>query len=36
LQLTGVRELIGKAIPILAGQPEKGVEFTVLGGTGLN
>lgn len=36
LQVAGVRELIGKAMPILAGQPEKGMEFTVLGGTGLN
>ena len=36
LHVEGVRELIGKAIPILAGQPEKGMEFTVLGGTGLN
>ena len=36
LQVTGVRELIGKAMPILRGLPEKGMEFTVLGGTGIN
>ncbi len=32
LQLPGVRELIGKAMPILAGQPQKGQELEILGG----
>jgi quinol monooxygenase YgiN len=32
----GVRELISQAIPILAGQPEKGQELLVLGGAGIN
>lgn len=36
LKLTGVKELISKAIPILDGQPEKGLEFHVLGGFGIN
>lgn len=36
LQLPGVKELIGKAIPILDGSPTKGQEWHILGGTGIN
>ncbi|MGB0862614.1 MAG: putative quinol monooxygenase [Saprospiraceae bacterium] len=32
LNLAGVRELIGKAIPLLAGNPTKGQELEILGG----
>ncbi|CAN5729916.1 antibiotic biosynthesis monooxygenase [soil metagenome] len=32
LHIAGVRELISKAIPILDGQPEKGVELAVIAG----
>jgi quinol monooxygenase YgiN len=35
LQVPGVRELIGEAMPLLAGQPEKGQVLEVLGGFGL-
>ncbi len=35
LNVPGVRELIGKAIPILNGSPEKGQEWNILGGTGI-
>ena len=35
LNVPGVRELIGKAIPILNGSPEKGQEWKILGGTGI-
>ncbi|WP_242916124.1 putative quinol monooxygenase [Pontibacter liquoris] len=35
LKVAGVRELIGQATPILAGQPQKGQELTILGGTGI-
>jgi hypothetical protein len=31
-----VRELIGEAMPILAGPPEAGVKLTVLGGKGID
>ena len=36
LKIAGVRELISKAIPLLAGPPEKGIVLTVLGGKGLD
>lgn len=32
LSIEGVRELISQAIPILAGQPEKGTELEVISG----
>lgn len=35
LQVPGVRELIGEAMPLLAGKPEKGQVLEVLGGAGL-
>ncbi len=35
LNVPGVKELIGKAIPILSGSPEKGQEWNILGGTGI-
>jgi quinol monooxygenase YgiN len=35
LNVPGVRELIGKAIPILNESPEKGQEWKILGGTGI-
>ena len=35
LQIEGVRELISKAMPLIDGQPEKGIEFEVIGGAGL-
>ena len=35
LNLPGVRELIGQAMPLLAGAPEKGQELTILGGLGI-
>ncbi|MEM8896756.1 MAG: antibiotic biosynthesis monooxygenase [Bacteroidota bacterium] len=35
LSIPGVRELIGQAMPILAGRPEKGQVLTVLGGAGI-
>ncbi|MEO0469921.1 MAG: putative quinol monooxygenase [Bacteroidota bacterium] len=34
LQLPGVRELIGQAMPLLDGPPEKGQVLTILGGAG--
>lgn len=36
LTLPGVRELIGQAMPLLAGRPEKGQELTILGGAGIS
>lgn len=35
LLVEGVRELIGQAMPILAGRPERGQELEVLGGFGI-
>ena len=35
LHFPGVRELIAKAMPLLAGKPEKGQELTVRGSAGL-
>ncbi|OKL39595.1 putative quinol monooxygenase [Pontibacter flavimaris] len=35
LQVPGVGELIARAMPILAGQPQKGQELAVLGGAGI-
>ena len=35
LNLEGVRELIGKAMPLLNGMPEKGLEYTSVGGHGI-
>jgi len=35
LKVEGVRELIMKAMPILDGQPTKGQELEILGGTGI-
>lgn len=35
LKAEGVRELIGRAMPILDGTPEKGQELEVLGGAGV-
>ena len=35
LQLAEVRALIGQAMPILNGPPQKGKEFEVLGGAGI-
>lgn len=35
LQIKGVRALIMKAMPLLDGQPEKGQELELLGGTGI-
>lgn len=35
LKVDGVRELVMKAIPILDGQPTKGQELEILGGTGI-
>lgn len=35
LKAAGVSELISRAIPILAGPPEKGLELEVIGGTGM-
>ncbi|GAA5221353.1 putative quinol monooxygenase [Membranihabitans marinus] len=35
LNVPGVRELIGQAMPLLDGMPEKGHEFNVIGGHGL-
>ena len=35
LKMEGVRELIMKAMPILDGQPTKGQELEILGGTGI-
>ncbi|MCH8495674.1 MAG: antibiotic biosynthesis monooxygenase [Balneolales bacterium] len=35
LKVDGVRELIMKAMPLLDGQPSKGQEIEVLGGTGI-
>lgn len=36
LKVPGVRELIGRAMPILEGMPEKGMVLEVLGGAGLD
>ncbi|MGI9541816.1 MAG: putative quinol monooxygenase [Cyclobacteriaceae bacterium] len=36
LTVKGVRELIGQAMPLLDGPPEKGQELTILGGAGLS
>ncbi|HEV7346996.1 antibiotic biosynthesis monooxygenase family protein [Telluribacter sp.] len=36
LKVEGVRELIGRAMPLLDGMPEKGQELEVLGGAGIN
>ena len=36
LKVKGVRELIAQAMPLLAGQPEKGQQLSVLGGKGVN
>jgi len=36
LSVTGVKELIGQARPLLAGKPESGVTLRVLGGKGLD
>jgi quinol monooxygenase YgiN len=35
LKIKGVKELIMKAMPILEGQPVKGQEFQIVGGTGV-
>ncbi len=35
LSLLGVRELIGQAMPLLDGMPEKGQELEILGGAGI-
>ena len=35
LKIEGVRELIMKAIPMIDGQPQKGQELEILGGTGI-
>lgn len=35
LSLPGVKELIGKAIPILERSPQKGQELEILGGLGI-
>ncbi|PRX54259.1 putative quinol monooxygenase [Flagellimonas meridianipacifica] len=35
LNISGVKELIGKAIPILEGSPQKVQEFEVIGGLGI-
>lgn len=35
LNVPGVRELIGKAMPILDGMPSKGQELEILGGAGV-
>ncbi|MCF2490737.1 putative quinol monooxygenase [Dyadobacter sp. CY347] len=35
LNVNGVRELIGRAMPIFDGQPSKGQELEILGGAGL-
>lgn len=35
LKLPGVRELIGQAMPLLDGMPQKGQELEILGGAGL-
>ena len=36
LQMDQIRELIGKAMPILDGMPSKGTSLNVLGGSGLS
>jgi len=35
LNVPGVKELIGKAMPLLDGHPQRGQEFEVLGGIGI-
>lgn len=35
LNIEGVKELITKAIPLIDGQPEKGIELEVVGGAGV-
>lgn len=36
LKVEGVRELIGQAMPLLVGQPEKGQKLEILGGKGID
>jgi len=36
LHVAGVKELIGQALPLLAGKPEKGQELEMIGGTGIS
>ena len=36
LKIPGVRELIGKAIPLLNENPKKGTETEIIGGLGIN
>lgn len=36
LQVSGVRELIGTAMPLIDGKPELGQELSILGGFGIN
>ncbi|HEY0054022.1 MAG TPA: antibiotic biosynthesis monooxygenase [Pedobacter sp.] len=36
LNVDGVKELISKAIPLLAGPPQKGQELELLGGKGID
>lgn len=36
LKVPGVRELIGQAMPLLDGQPQKGQELELLGGFGIS
>lgn len=36
LEVDGVRSLIGQAMPLLDGQPQKGQELMILGGAGIN
>ncbi|HEY0897682.1 MAG TPA: antibiotic biosynthesis monooxygenase [Sphingobacteriaceae bacterium] len=35
LKVEGVRELISRAMPLLAGPPQKGQELMILGGSGI-
>ena len=35
LKVPGVRELIGRAMPIIDGPPQRGQELTVIGGFGI-
>ena len=36
LSVAGVKELIGRAMPLLEGKPESGITLSVLGGKGLD
>jgi len=36
LQIPGVRELIGTAMPLIDGKPDLGQELSILGGFGIN